>query len=101
MHRLLITATRANSNLAQPAAVVFDLDGTLVDTVETRIVAWLRTFEERGIPAGRVQVAKLIGSDGGRLARVVAEGAGRRIDSGLAGEMEPRQGEIYRGRSEE
>ena len=45
-------------------AVNFDLDGTLVDTVETRIVAWLRTFEEFGIPAGRASVAKLIGSDG-------------------------------------
>jgi beta-phosphoglucomutase-like phosphatase (HAD superfamily) len=36
-----------------PAAVVFDLDGTLVDTVETRIAAWLRTFDEFGIPADR------------------------------------------------
>jgi len=37
----------------KPVAWVFDLDGTLVDTVETRIVAWLRTFEEYGIPANR------------------------------------------------
>ena len=78
-----------------PAAVVFDLDGTLVDTVETRIVAWLRTFEERGISAGRAQVAKLIGSDGRRLARVVAEAASRTIDSALAEEIDRRAGEIY------
>jgi hypothetical protein len=49
-------------------AVIFDLDGTLVDTVGTRIAAWLRTFEEEGIPADRAQVAGLIGSDGRRLA---------------------------------
>jgi HAD superfamily hydrolase (TIGR01509 family) len=78
-----------------PAAVVFDLDGTLVDTLETRIVAWLRTFEERGIPAEHVQVAKLIGSDGRRLARVVADAAGRTIDSVLAEEIDRRAGEIY------
>src|SRR5260370_9692002 len=63
-------------NLVQPAAWIFDLDGTLVDTVETRIVAWLRTFEEQRIPANRALIAGLIGSDGRRLARVVAEAAG-------------------------
>jgi len=79
----------------QPAALIFDLDGTLVDTVETRIEAWLRTFEEFGIPAQRGEVAKLIGSDGRRLARVVAEAAGRAIDDGLAEEIDRRAGEIY------
>ena len=78
-----------------PAAVVFDLDGTLVDTVQTRIIAWLRTFEEYGIPAERAQVAKLIGSDGRRLARVVAEAAGRVIDDHLAEEIDRRSGEIF------
>ena len=33
-----------------PTALVFDLDGTLVDTVETRIRAWLGVFEEFGYP---------------------------------------------------
>jgi HAD superfamily hydrolase (TIGR01509 family) len=74
---------------------VFDLDGTLVDTVETRIAAWLRTFEEYGIPAKREQVAKLIGSDGRRLARVVAEAAGRAIDGNLAEQIDRRAGEIF------
>jgi len=79
----------------QPAALIFDLDGTLVDTVETRIEAWLRTFEEFGIPAQRGEVAKLIGSDGRRLARVVAQAAGRAIDDGLSEEIDRRAGEIY------
>ena len=79
----------------QPAALIFDLDGTLVDTVETRIEAWLRTFEEFGIPAQRREVAKLIGSDGRRLARVVAQAAGRAIDDGLSEEIDRRAGEIY------
>jgi beta-phosphoglucomutase-like phosphatase (HAD superfamily) len=39
------------------SAMVFDLDGTLVDTVDTRIAAWLRAFEEREIPAHRDQIA--------------------------------------------
>jgi len=78
-----------------PAAWIFDLDGTLVDTVETRIVAWLRTFEEQRIPADRALVASLIGSDGRRLARVVAEDAGQILDSDREEEIDRRAGDIY------
>jgi len=78
-----------------PHAMVFDLDGTLVDTVETRIAAWLRTFEEHGIPTGREQVARLIGSDGRRVARLVAEAAGMPIDAERADAIDRRSGEIY------
>ena len=79
----------------QPSAWIFDLDGTLVDTVETRIAAWLRTFEEFGIPANRDQVARLIGSDGRRLARVVAEAAGQTSDSQRAEDIDRRAGETF------
>ena len=80
-----------------PVAWMFDLDGTLVDTVETRIAAWLRAFEEFGIPVERVAVAKLIGSDGRRLARVVAEAAGQVLDPGRDEEIDRRAGDIYSG----
>ena len=79
----------------QPAAWIFDLDGTLVDTVETRIVAWLRTFEEYRIPADRALVSNLIGSDGRRLARVVAEAAGQSLDADRQEEIDRRAGDIY------
>jgi HAD superfamily hydrolase (TIGR01509 family) len=79
----------------RPAAWIFDLDGTLVDTVETRITSWLRTFEEWGIRADRKQVARLIGSDGRRLARVVAETAGKASDSQREEEIDRRAGEIF------
>src|SRR5438105_11325919 len=82
-------------NGSAPSAVVFDLDGTLVDTVGTRIAAWLRAFKEREIPAHRGQIARLIGSDGRRLARIVAEAAERPIDAALAESIDRRAGEIY------
>lgn len=81
--------------LVQPDAWIFDLDGTLVDTVETRIVAWLQTFEEQRIPSNRALVAKLIGSDGRRLARIVAEAAGQTLSSDREEEIDRRAGEIY------
>ncbi|MGZ8563718.1 MAG: HAD family hydrolase [Candidatus Limnocylindria bacterium] len=79
----------------RPSAVIFDLDGTLVDTVETRIRAWLAVFAEEGIAADRPGVAALIGSDGRRLAREVAEGAGMPLAPGRDEVIDERCGRIF------
>ena len=83
------------TSLTPPAAVILDLDGTLVDTVETRIRAWLAVFAEQDIPATRRQVAPLIGSDGKFLARTVAEEAGIPLADGRDEVIDRRSGEIY------
>jgi HAD superfamily hydrolase (TIGR01509 family) len=83
------------ASLPHPAAVILDLDGTLVDTVETRIRAWLAVFREFGIPAEREQVAPMIGSDGRRLAREIAAAAGMELPPGRDEEIDRRSGEIY------
>jgi HAD superfamily hydrolase (TIGR01509 family) len=75
--------------------VAFDLDGTLVDTVETRIQAWLAVFAEVGIPATHAQLEPLIGSDGRQLAREVAAAAGMPLPPGRDEEIDRRSGEIY------
>jgi HAD superfamily hydrolase (TIGR01509 family) len=79
----------------RPAAVIFDLDGTLVDTVEARIKAWLAVFNEEGIPADRRQVAALIGTDGRRLAREVASAAGITLEPGRDESIDARCGAIF------
>lgn len=73
----------------------FDLDGTLVDTVEARIRAWTQVFDEIGIVADREHVARLIGADGKRLAKEVAEVANRHIDDDRAEAIDKRSGEIF------
>ena len=78
-----------------PTALIFDLDGTLVDTVDTRIRAWLSVFKEFDIPATRELVAPMIGIDGKRLARDAAEAAGRSLPPGEDEEIDRRCGEIY------
>jgi HAD superfamily hydrolase (TIGR01509 family) len=83
------------SELPRPRALIFDLDGTLVDTVETRIRAWLTTFAEIGIPADRDHITSLIGSDGKHLAREVAQAAGRAISDERAEEIDQRAGAVY------
>ncbi|MEX0625567.1 MAG: HAD family phosphatase [Chloroflexota bacterium] len=83
------------AQLAPPRAVVLDLDGTLVDTVQTRIDAWVRTFAEEGIPADQALVSALIGSDGRQLATQVGEAAGTHIDDERAERIDARSGAIY------
>ena len=65
--------------LPRPAGIAFDLDGTLVDTVDARIEGWLEALEAADIPAQREQIAPMIGMDGKRLAREVAAANGREL----------------------
>ena len=85
--------------LPRPAAVIFDLDGTLVDTVDTRIDAWVDTFREVGIPTDRDTLVPLIGLDGRRLAKEVAALAGQPIDFDRSESIDKRSGEIYERRN--
>jgi HAD superfamily hydrolase (TIGR01509 family) len=79
----------------RPAAIIFDLDGTLVDTVPARIDAWEAVFREFGIPASRAQLGPMIGIDGRRLAREVAAAAGRPLDPGVDERIDQRAGALF------
>jgi HAD superfamily hydrolase (TIGR01509 family) len=81
--------------LPDPEALILDLDGTLVDTVEARIQGWLQVFEETGIPATREQIAPLIGADGKRLAKEIAAQAGRALTDDEAEPIDARAGEAF------
>ncbi len=82
-------------SLPLPEAVLFDLDGTLVDTVETRIRAWLQALEEAGLPTTHERLGPLIGLDGKRLSREIAALAGVALDQDRAETIDQRSGEIY------
>ena len=78
-----------------PEAVLFDLDGTLVDTVETRIKAWLVALDDAGLPTTRDRLGPLIGVDGKRLAREIAALAGVSLDEDRAETIDKHSGEVY------
>ena len=80
---------------ARPAAVIFDLDGTLVDTVPARIRGWEAVFAENGIATTRDQLAPLIGIDGRRLAREVVTASGGTVDDEAAERIDRRAGELF------
>jgi HAD superfamily hydrolase (TIGR01509 family) len=87
--------THPLSRLPLPEAVLFDLDGTLVDTVERRISAWEDALGAAGFPTSREELAPLIGLDGKRLAREIAALAGRPINEARSEEIDRQSGERY------
>jgi HAD superfamily hydrolase (TIGR01509 family) len=79
----------------RPDAIVFDLDGTLVDTVGARIDAWQAAFAERGLVVARTRLEPMIGMDGRRLAADVTG------DEKSAEEIDRRAGELFDERNRE
>ena len=67
-------------DLGRPNGLIFDLDGTLVDTVRARIDGWVEALEAAGLPASAGRIGPMIGMDGKRLAREIAWAAGRSLD---------------------
>ena len=53
--------------MAQHSAVLFDVDGTLVDSNYLHVHAWLRAFADEGLPVEAWRVHRCIGMDGSSL----------------------------------
>lgn len=87
--------------LPRPAGIAFDLDGTLVDTVDARIEGWLEALDASGIAAARDQIAPMIGMDGKRLAREVAAASGRELEDGETETIDRAAGEAFDRRNRE
>jgi HAD superfamily hydrolase (TIGR01509 family) len=76
-----------------PLAVIFDIDGTLVDTNYQHALAWYRAFRNEGIviPIWRIHRAIGIGSD-----RVVELLAGKEVEAKLGEALRDAQGPLYK-----
>ena len=76
--------------------LIFDLDGTLVDTVYAHVFAWQRAFAEAGLAIDGWRIHRRIGMSGGLFARAAARELGHDIDSAAAEELQRRHGELFR-----
>jgi HAD superfamily hydrolase (TIGR01509 family) len=77
-------------------ALIFDLDGTLVDTVYAHVFAWQRALIELGSPVDGWRIHRRIGMSGGLFARAVAREIGRELTPTEAESLQRRHGEIFR-----
>ena len=77
-------------------ALIFDLDGTLVDTVYAHVFAWQRALAEADMPIEGWKIHRRIGMSGGLFTRAVAREVGRPLTSEEAETIQKRHGELYR-----
>ena len=76
-------------------AFIFDLDGTLVDTVYAHIFAWQKALVEAGMAIEGWRIHRKIGMSGGLFTRAVARELGREISSAEEESLQRRHGEIF------
>jgi HAD superfamily hydrolase (TIGR01509 family) len=76
-------------------ALIFDLDGTLVDTVYAHVLAWQRAFAEVGRPIDAWKIHRRMGMSGGLFVRAAAREIGHALDDAEVEALQARHGELF------
>jgi HAD superfamily hydrolase (TIGR01549 family) len=77
-------------------ALIFDLDGTLIDTVYGHVFAWQRALSEVELPVDGWRIHRRIGMSGGLFTRALAREIGRELTDAETETVQRRHGEIFR-----
>ena len=94
MGRLSEGSTTEGAVRAGPA-FVFDLDGTLVDSVYQHVLAWREALEEAGIKLAVWRIHRRIGMSGGLFVNALARETGRRVTAEEAALLQRRHADAY------
>ncbi|UXA09132.1 HAD family hydrolase [Mycobacterium sp. SMC-2] len=65
-------------------AVLFDVDGSLVDSNYLHVHAWRRAFDAEGLPVAAWQIHRCIGMDGSTLVRTLSDDAPDEVQERLS-----------------
>jgi HAD superfamily hydrolase (TIGR01509 family) len=76
--------------------LIFDLDGTLVDTVYAHVFTWHRALAEAGLPIESWRIHRKIGMSGGLFTRAVAREVGRDLEPQETEAIQRRHGQLFR-----
>src|SRR5438105_13374138 len=80
---------------ANGPALLFDLDGTLVDSVYQHVLAWREALEQAGMELAVWRIHRRIGMSGGLLANNLLRETGRRITAKEAAQLQQVHAEAY------
>jgi HAD superfamily hydrolase (TIGR01509 family) len=75
---------------------LFDLDGTLVDSVYQHVLAWHEALDAEGLALSVWRIHRKIGMSGGLFADQLLRETAREIDPDLMGRLRARHAEAYR-----
>jgi HAD superfamily hydrolase (TIGR01509 family) len=76
-------------------ALIFDLDGTLVDTVYAHVVAWQVAFAEAGLPIDGWRLHRRMGMSGGLFKRAVMRELGHTVSLAHLKTVDRRHVELF------
>jgi HAD superfamily hydrolase (TIGR01549 family) len=76
-------------------AFLFDLDGTLIDSVYQHVLAWREALAETGIELAVWRIHRRIGMSGGLLAHALLRETGYRVTPEEAARLQQRHAEAY------
>jgi HAD superfamily hydrolase (TIGR01549 family) len=76
-------------------AFLFDLDGTLVDSVYQHVLAWREALEKTGIELAVWRIHRRIGMSGGLLINGLLRETGHRVTAAEAGHLQQIHAEAY------
>jgi HAD superfamily hydrolase (TIGR01509 family) len=79
-------------------ALVFDLDGTLVDSVYQHVLAWHEALHVSGMELSVWRIHRRIGMSGGLFARALLRETGRELDGALRERLQELHAKAYRRR---
>lgn len=77
-------------------ALIFDLDGTLIDSVYPHALAWQQTLNEADLKVPAWQIQRHIGISGKLLVRTVARARRRSFDAAAIERLEARHDALFR-----
>jgi HAD superfamily hydrolase (TIGR01509 family) len=77
-------------------ALIFDLDGTLVDSVYAHVLAWQLAFADAGIPIDGWRLHRRMGMSGGLFKRAVMRELGRTISMPRLKALDKRHGQLFK-----
>ena len=82
-----------------PPAFLFDLDGTLVDSVYQHVLAWHEALAAEGIAVSVWRIHRRIGMSGGLLANMLLRETGLALDPGRLERLQRRHAVAFRRRA--
>ena len=77
-------------------ALIFDLDGTLVDTVYAHVFAWQKALQERSMAIDGWRIHRKIGMSGGLFTRAVGREIGHDLSDEQAAELQDIHDRLFR-----
>jgi HAD superfamily hydrolase (TIGR01509 family) len=80
---------------SQITALLFDLDGTLIDSVYQHVLAWHEALNELGFSLGVWRIHRRIGMSGGLLVQALSREIGQRLTQGQVQKLQERHAVAY------